>query len=90
MNDPDIAYPQHTNENERSLALEEMDGDDEHNNSQRPSLSGKGEMFDNDAEKMKSSSYKQIHAGSVMSNRVEDGNTEGNNYEGGIEKEDKD
>ena len=69
MNEPDIAYPQNTNENERSLALEDLDGDDEHNNSRRPSL-GKGDMFENDAEKMKSSSYKQINAASVMSVRA--------------------
>lgn len=51
----DMNYPQHTNENERSLQLEDMD--DEQNASNRPSL-GKGVVFENDSDKMKKSPYK--------------------------------
>lgn len=54
------------------MQLEDMD--EEHNDSNRPSL--KGNMFENASDKQRKSSYKKVNAASVMSNR-EDG-TEGN------------
>lgn len=50
--------------------------DDEQNHSGRPSL-GKAAVFENDSEKLKTSSYKQVNAASVMSGRVEEGGTDG-------------
>ena len=70
----DDTYPQqNTNENERSLQLEDVEHD-----KKRPSLLGQQAMFENDSEKMQRKSYKQIGAGSVMSGRMDDAGTENN------------
>ena len=75
-----IEYPQHTNENERSLQLEDMDYDK--NEERNPSLmahQAAANMFDHDTEKIHRKSYKQINAASsVMSGRLDDNGTEHN------------
>ena len=56
----DVQFRNDTGENNGSMQLE--DPDEEHSN--RPSL-GKANMFENDSEKQRRSSYKKVNADSV-------------------------